>query len=1075
MSFCKIITLFGRYVLALALIIITNAQLSGQCLELSDSLYRAAETLYTNGQMPVAGKMFMRSAEIESACPGGTYENISGALSNAAVCFEADNDFKNADSAYRILKGLAQKEGDTATIASAYLSLSRYAMSEVRFVQATAYADTSLSLFAQSGDRKGQVEAVELIADQLIFHGMYDDVVSLISPLINNTNSFDKSEINLFYLKIATVYKKANIPDSAVKYYSLVLDYEQSVNSDAAGEYAFVLGECNAQLGKKAEALRYYQLSYEIYTRNKNNYGKAVSLSLCGRTLSGLGRSAEGLQKLAQAQQLFAQEGYQEGVSSALMSMGSIFDSGQRLDSAYLYYSYARNIATSTGDSFLANKILGLISDMYYRSGDYVNAERIYKMALSELSEQQFADRSAAYNGLGMLYQRLGRDEDAMACLTEAHKLAVTSGDYLMMGQAYFSKGNYDYESGNYGDALLSFRSALDTYSRIRSVADVIATHDKMGQIFFSLGQYRDALVSLRTAQEMAMHVYDKQSAGMSCISIAKVFERTGMQDSASVYLGKAIALYRQIGRRDLQVNAFIKMAQQKISIHKYAEALEYLDECLAILQSLAGEAQASAQAQQNAELSQVYQLMSCAHLGLAQCPQAFNYREAASATDQENAFGKQLHFSPVKIDILQSKLSKDRAAIIYSVSSNADAYVMYVGPTESVCVKLQTERFAKQILADSSSKKIALDGIMRLGNALPKELMNASPSLDAPDALSLVGGFVAGYISLVARQGDALEQERHFSRMLYDYMLKPIELIYSGRSQLVFSCDSVFMHVAFESLLTGDSVLIAEKHSVRYAQSFSLAEYLNSRSYGASTSSIADFSVIAPLVMSCKLGEKPVSAAQQGQARRVYLHTPDKAQMSKLYNQFGYTNTLASNRMNESVVQGVGGTRYADIAEGSLKSLSESGQLAKYRFIHFSLPGIAIAGVPELAALMLLPGGGDDGFLSSNEVAGLRLRADLVSLSGYCSPSRNHSGGTFEIAAPFYVAGAKALLVSQWPVDGQFVSVFMQAFYRNAETCNNDFAEALFKTRNEFISGTHGFAWSLPYFWATFVLQGAM
>lgn len=1075
MSFCKKITLLGRYVLAPALIIITTMQLSGQCLEQSDSLYRAAEALYTDGQMPVAGRMFMRSAEIESTCPGGKYENISGALSNAAVCFEADNDFKNADTAYRKLMGLAQKAGDTATLASLYLSLSRYAMYEARFILATAYADTSLSLFGQSGDRKGQVEAIELIADQLIFHGMYDEVVSLISPFLKEKKSFYESETNLFNRKIATVYKKANVPDSAIKYYSLVLDYEQSVNAETAGEHAFVLGECYAQLGNKSEALRYFQLSNDIYTRKKNIYGMAVSLSLCGRTLSGLGRGAEGLQKLSQAQQLFAQEGYQEGVASALMSMGSIFDAAQNLDSAHIYYSDARNIAISSGDSFLANKILGLISDMYYRSGDYDNAERIYKIALGELSAMQFADRSAAYTGLGLLYQRLGRDDDAMASLNEAHNLAVKSGDYLMMGLTYSGKGNYDYELGDYGDALLSFRSALDAYSRIRSVTDVIAAHDKIGQLLCCIGQYRDALVSLRTAQDMAMHVYDKQSVASSYLSMAKVFDQTGMPDSATMYLSKAAALYRLIGRRDLQASALNKMARQQISRHNYTESLLFLDESLAILQSLASESNVGARAANDAELTEVYRLMSCANLGLARCPQAFNYHEAASASVQEYIFGKQLHLPSVKIEQLQAKLQKDQAAIIYSVSSNADAYVMYVGPTESVCVKLATERFAKQILADSSALKIARVGMDRLGETLPQESVKGAAPMDARNALVMVGGFIAGYYSLVGQPDDAQVQERHWSRILYDYVLKPIELIYSGKSQLIFSCDSVFLHVPFETLLTSDSVLLAEKHTVRYVQSFSLAEYLSARKYDSSKTAIAEFSVAAPSATNCKIGDKPVGATQQRQARRVYMHTTDKSQMSQLYSRFGYTNTLATSRSDASVAQGIGGTQYADIAEGSVKSLSESGQLAKFRFIHFSLPGIAVAGVPEMAALMLLPGGGDDGFLTSAEISGLRLRADLVSLSGYCSPTRNHSGGTYEIAMPFYAAGANAMLISQWPVDGAFASAFMQAYYHHAETCNNDFAQALFKTRSEFISGTHGFAWSMPYFWASFVLQGAM
>lgn len=1075
MSFCVRPIFMGRFVLVPLLILITAAQLSAQCLELSDSLYRTAEALYTDGQMPVAGKLFMRSADTESACPGGKYENIAGALSNAAVCFEADNDFASADAAYKKLKIVAQSAGDTATLASVYLSLSRYAMSEARFNQATAFADTSLTLYGLSGDRKGQVESVELITDQLLFHGRYDEAIALINPFIFASNTFTEAEKIRFFKKIGSVYKKANIPDSAIKYYSTVLEYEKSSNGDAAGEYAFVLGECCAQLGRDGEALHYFQLSLDIYSQKKNIYGMAVSLSLSGRTLSRLGRHAEGLSKLAQSQHLFAQEGYQEGVSSAMMSMGSVFEAMHQLDSAYIYYTDARNLAISSGDSFLANKILGLISDMYYRSGDYGNAERVFILSLSDFSTQQYADRSVACNGLGVLYQRLGRYEDAFVRFTEAHELAFKSNDFLIMGQGYTCKGDFDRESGNYGDALLSYRNALDAYSRVRSIADVIASHDKIGQVLCQIGQYRDALASLRTAQSMALHIYDKQSAASTYISIAELFDHTSMPDSALLYLSKSVAMYRQIGRRDLQVNAQNLLARQLIKMHRYSESLTCLNENYALFHSITAASAAIPGFNSAAQLTDLYSLICAANLGLGHCPQAFNSRESASASFIGTLYSRLRNCPVSTIDQLQAQLSSERAALVYSVSSNADAYVMYVGSSESVCVKLATERFAKQILADTASRTFALAGIDRLGVRIPPAEIGGAKQLDAAMSLAVVESFISRYLLLVGRQDDASEPERHFSRMLYDYLLKPVELLYSTKQHLAISCDSSFCKLPFETLLAGDSSPIASKYSVRYIPSFSLARYLSARQYGTRELQLADFSVFVPHELGGIAAAKPLNISQQIQMRRIYNHIADKSQMAQLYAKFDCVNTIGVSRSDAGLTQGIGGKRYTDIAEGSLKSLAESGQLDKYKFVHFSAPCVSVAGVPELASILLLPGGGDDGFLTSSEIAGLTLRADLVSLNGIYSSQQSISGGCNDIAMPFCAAGANSVLLSQWPTSEQFAAAFLQSFYRNAELSNNDYAAALFTTRNEFISGTHGFTWSLPYFWASFTLHGAL
>jgi CHAT domain-containing protein len=110
---------------------------------------------------------------------------------------------------------------------------------------------------------------------------------------------------------------------------------------------------------------------------------------------------------------------------------------------------------------------------------------------------------------------------------------------------------------------------------------------------------------------------------------------------------------------------------------------------------------------------------------------------------------------------------------------------------------------------------------------------------------------------------------------------------------------------------------------------------------------------------------------------------------------------------------------------ETKIKTLSESGDLAKYHILHFATHG-ALAGQvhgsiepglilsPPLAATPA-----DDGYLSSSEISGLKLDADWVVLSacntagGQASNSEAFSG----LARAFFYAGTRALLVSHWAV----------------------------------------------------------
>jgi CHAT domain-containing protein len=103
---------------------------------------------------------------------------------------------------------------------------------------------------------------------------------------------------------------------------------------------------------------------------------------------------------------------------------------------------------------------------------------------------------------------------------------------------------------------------------------------------------------------------------------------------------------------------------------------------------------------------------------------------------------------------------------------------------------------------------------------------------------------------------------------------------------------------------------------------------------------------------------------------------------------------------------------------------------LSRYRIIHFATHGL-LAGETEQfvkaraePALVMSPPDQptdeDDGLLTASEVAGLKLDADWVVLSA-CNTAGGEEPGAEALsglARAFFYAGARALLVSHWPVD---------------------------------------------------------
>jgi CHAT domain-containing protein len=165
---------------------------------------------------------------------------------------------------------------------------------------------------------------------------------------------------------------------------------------------------------------------------------------------------------------------------------------------------------------------------------------------------------------------------------------------------------------------------------------------------------------------------------------------------------------------------------------------------------------------------------------------------------------------------------------------------------------------------------------------------------------------------------------------------------------------------------------------------------------------------------------------------------------------------------------------------ETAVKTLSDRGELATYRILHFATHGL-LAGETESfgsgaePALLLTPPDkateADDGLLTASEVAHLKLNAEWVVLSA-C----NTAGGTKAGAQPlsglaraFFYAGARSLLVSHWYVESEAaVKVVTGAFAQAKLHPSEGRAEAVRRAMLALLSGN-----AHPATWAPFVVVG--
>ncbi len=157
---------------------------------------------------------------------------------------------------------------------------------------------------------------------------------------------------------------------------------------------------------------------------------------------------------------------------------------------------------------------------------------------------------------------------------------------------------------------------------------------------------------------------------------------------------------------------------------------------------------------------------------------------------------------------------------------------------------------------------------------------------------------------------------------------------------------------------------------------------------------------------------------------------------------------------------------------------------LTNYRVVMFATHGLIPGELPELTqpALALsnpnVTGEKEDGLLTLAEILGLKLRADWVVLSACNTASADGqaSEAVSGLGRAFFFAGAKALLVSHWPVETVSAKLLTtELFKRQSADAKLSRAQAVREASLAVMRQSAGksYSYAHPMFWAPFVVVG--
>ncbi|MEW6212191.1 MAG: CHAT domain-containing tetratricopeptide repeat protein [Acidobacteriota bacterium] len=329
-----------------------------------------------------------------------------------------------------------------------------------------------------------------------------------------------------------------------------------------------------------------------------------------------------------------------------------------------------------------------------------------------------------------------------------------------------------------------------------------------------------------------------------------------------------------------------------------------------------------------------------------------------------------------------------------------------------------------------------------------------------------IVRARVQNYVDLIDREDNDGWQE--ISRRLYAEFVAPIRKHLSSEvDRLVVIPDDALHYLAFETLIqdaesarSDPSRYLLEDFTISYAPSATVLTELVASASDAPTSERADMAVFADPAFAPALLVPDASPLPSNVARSLYAE--EGLQVTRI------PFSAAEARAIEQYA-GRGSKIYTG-AEAS-ESRIKADQLDRFRVIHFATHGLISQQMPARSALVLAPGGDEDGFLQVREIYELKLKSDLVVLSA-CQTARGQllaGDGVRGLAQSFFQAGVKSVVASLWDVNDERTALFMSSFYRHLADQKSK-AEALRAAKIEMLRQGPT---SSPRYWAAFILIG--
>jgi CHAT domain-containing protein len=739
-------------------------------------------------------------------------------------------------------------------------------------------------------------------------------------------------------------------------------------------------------------------------------------------------------------------------------------------------WSACVEIANALGESQWAARARGELGVIAFLEGNTAEAVNLLGGAiLSAFRSGDIGSQVRLLSMLGLGFNEEHRFSEALVMFKRAIAIAEQTSDagfpfLAYRGEAAALAGHNQMPLAKQllSRALGVARAQLD---RVHE-ADLLA---EAGRIAVADHDLAEAVVDLEQAGRIAQRMNDYRTVSEVMFDLSGVERQLGDLRGADLALRAGLAASRHLGDRyylprDLNALAQIKVAEKQYreADRLYGQAEDVLDDILANQHSFE-ENTAHAGSMSSIYLEHFRLAQAMGNVGRAfQVIERVRGRFVASQLFLREQSGAR---SPI-ITKLQGKIAATQLQLMRNDSSSSESSFMEQLLSDERQLAFQLNEAGlrrretlvkpaslKAVQAALTSEEVFVEYVLDKNDAFCLVVTNNSTELIKLQADSTtIRALTRFYVSELK----AMRSDERIATELYELLVAPVVSSFP-QSRIIISPDDVLNALPFEALRNDHGFVVRSK-IVTYTPSGTVLWLLRNKKVQE-----GDRSLLAVGAVDYKFARALPDRFAHNPTAAVVLRGLAEITGARLTDLPGSRNEVSA--IAQIAGQGSGVLLLGDQAT---ESGFKAQPLEQFRIVHLATHAAADEHYPDRSALVLgvTPQSSDDGLLQVREIMGLRLRADLVTLSA-CDTNLGtdeHEAGVVNLEEAFLIAGARAVVASLWNVEDNSTTALMKAFYTHLAE-HEDKALALAHAKRDMLDRYgDGF---YPYYWAAFVIAG--